>query len=748
MGSSGRSRGLAWRILAGALIAVMGGVVAATPLPQRAVAAGPHAGLLSAAYKVPDPFPSETAPAAQIALHGARQEYLPFQIVVQAGERILHDVYVSIAVDPAAFDLALYTEHYLPTPDPAQPVIAVADRISGVRALPDGLIPLRSTFDVAAGAFVIVWADLFVRASAPPGDHTVPVQLSAAGGWAETLSVNVRVYPVDLPPTPAMRVVIPLEAHWTIPFYASGDPLSLHLAVNALLREHGLIPGTFAQMPVLAPGGWDFSPLDAELDALPPGATIYAPGPFDLRRGAYLLLNAQGRPYTAAAFDDPVFVAQAAAYFQALADYLRAKGRLADALLYPTDETRWVADEPLHNGPAGYQRLAQWTALIRGAGLRVRASEVLPAAPGPESLGWLPAAAVADDLHVHMDVFDAVPRAFVAWMGSAGQSASVYLNQYGDMIALPPALTRGLIWQAYQYGVRDIAGYAALEWVNRRFNLVDPWAQPERLYPHFEYGGGALIWPPRAPGEPPLPSLRLKLLREGIEDARLLERYAARWGSDAAAALADCLTPGPLAQQIIPAERWDGAHTALLIALSTDQPVISAELCITAPAPAQRKTLKLLTRASRANWSFSKASGKFITAEDDAPALRVTYEAPDGTAGYWFGATDWSAWTALEIEVTNTSPYFAAFDVGLVDERGRYVLLQRDGGLLAPETSTTLVLPLTVADGYDPGFDWSEVSYLELHVATTITRTDYRGVEQTYALGPRTLIWQRFALVR
>ncbi len=681
-------------------------------------------------------------PEADLTLHAARQEYAPFQIVLRADQIPLKLRTLSVTYPDAYFELRFYIEQYVPllhTPDPE--IVSLA-RLAGAEAVPDGLRPLQGSFTVWTDQPTVLWADLYVRPEAPPGDHTLTLSIEGMG----ERRVIVRVYPVDLPSQSAVSVIIPEDADWTIPFFGGDDPGGFHRALNDLLLGHGMVPGTFVARPTMTAQGWDFSALDAELDALPAGAFFYTPLPFDDSTGEYLLRDEQGVPYREARFDDAFFVRQAESFFRALAEYLQARGRLEGALVYPDDETRWVGDEPWHGGPAGYLRLAQWTAVARAAGLRVTASGVDPVPPGPAELGWLDPDVVTDDTHVHVDVLDAAPDTFAAWMSRPRKSSSVYLNEYGDLIDLMAAIQRGLIWHVYARGVRMIAGYSALEWVSSEdYDLVDPWQDVRALYPVSGYGGGALVWPG------PLPSIRLKLLREGIEDARLLDLYARRTSPAEARDLAAQLTPGALAYQNPPVDLWDQAHEALLVALSGGAP---ADFSGFRPQPAVFTEESLLTDFDQLGvpdeWEFTGVVAEAVESPwaEGNQALQVAFDSDENEAGLWLGRSDWAGWTALQFEVRNLSPYFTTLDIGLTDGGGHHLLLPDKGLLLGPEVNATITLPLLVPIDQDEPFDWSQIKYLSLQVATSYRARDGFGQWGTYPLGGRTLILDSFRLVK
>ncbi|GAB4571222.1 MAG: hypothetical protein Kow0077_07340 [Anaerolineae bacterium] len=697
--------------------------------------------LTGSTYKVlPGELPPED-PAQPLVLHAARQEYAPFQVVLRASGSDVALGALEMDFPSEYFSLAVFSERYLPLNHPSGGDLFARSRLLDAIALPDGLYPFEGPLNVASAYPTVLWVDVYVQPDTPPGDYTISLHVDGL----PTREVLVRVYPIDLPSSPSMNVIIPLEADETIPAYGGSDPAAFHLAVNALMLDHSIIPGTFLNQPVPLGEGWDFSSLEAELLAVPAGASFYVPLPYDEWTGRYWLLQPDGTPYTRAEFDNPAFVAQAKAYFKALAEYLAGLGRLEGALVYAVDETRWVGDEPIHNGPAGFQRLAQWAAVAHAAGLRVTASEVMPVPPGPVELGWLETASLIDDSHVHLDILDGALQMFDAWRQIPGKSVSVYLNEYGDLIDMSAAAQRGMVWHVYARGSRMIAGYAALEWATESYDFVDPWTEPNALYPVSGYGGGALIWPG------PLPSLRLKLLREGIEDARLLDLYAAQTSLEDAEQFAYRLTPGFLADQTPSADLWDIAHAELLQALAEGR---RADPTAFAPLPLvftlDQPVADFDTVGLPREWETSGVTASAVESpwDEAGVALEITFVENESEAGLYFGDTDWGSWSALQIDVQSKSPYLTSLDVGVVDGQDHYVLLRDGSVLIGPNEQKTLTLPLLVPFDTDEPFDWRSVKYLALQVNTEVVKRDYLRQEHTWPLGSRTLVIDNIRLVK
>ena len=64
-------------------------------------------------------------------------------------------------------------------------------------------------------------------------------------------------------------------------------------------------------------------------------------------------------------------------------------------------------------------------------------------------------------------------------------------------------------------------------WQTRRI-VDDPYKYP---YGGVHHGNGLLVYPPQTPGGTVLPSFRLKILRDGIEDVAIFEAVKRSTGS-------------------------------------------------------------------------------------------------------------------------------------------------------------------------------------------------------------------------
>lgn len=181
----------------------------------------------------------------------ARGEYESFQIVVRAGDEGLTSVDVSFAdlTGPGGARLPrtvfhLFREHYV-TVSASSPDLGGTNRPLGAGRYADALIPfvdpengrppppsrLRSTpFAVAPGTNQPIWVDVLVPEDAAPGEYSGRLTVTAAE-FSTTVPVTVHVWNFSLPRRPALRSFFP---------YGNGDTGTL--AENKELLRHRLSP--------------------------------------------------------------------------------------------------------------------------------------------------------------------------------------------------------------------------------------------------------------------------------------------------------------------------------------------------------------------------------------------------------------------------------------------------------------------------------------------------------------------------
>jgi len=160
-------------------------------------------------------------PKRTAILTAARNEYAPFQIVVRAGTGGLKRVNaVASALAPKrgnaipADHITLYREHYIE-------VRKLSPKSRGAPGwYPDALIPfldpstgkppvrarfVAAPFDIAPNSNQPLWIDVLTPGAATPGEYMGTITISAEGIRPLTVPIVLTVWDFTLPETPSMR---------------------------------------------------------------------------------------------------------------------------------------------------------------------------------------------------------------------------------------------------------------------------------------------------------------------------------------------------------------------------------------------------------------------------------------------------------------------------------------------------------------------------------------------------------------
>jgi hypothetical protein len=537
--------------------------------------------------RLTDPVPASTWvwDGCRVRLYAARNETEPVQLVITAGGQALTGVSVTVSDLTNGADtigqgqIALYREAYRTVPQASDPYgYGLPAGEMGAGLIPDALIPFEDPysaghlvgvpFDVPAGQNQPVWIDLTVPGGTPPGTYAGTIIVTTDQGSLH-VPLKLVVWGFTLPSQPSLSISFTLDPLWTLPpqyGVAEGTPAFYDLIDREYeaLAAHRLGPMNLYRAPAVSEANGqvqlDWTQADPlyqhwlDTRALP---AFYIPDVYDGGAEHYRVRDANGTFYTQApfngtAFSDPVFVDKAKQYYAALRDHLVSQGWWDQTWTYPTDETEWVADEPEHNGPSAYQRLRAWAQLLKqvDAGYRIMASSVYPIPVGPPDRGWPDLKGLVDDWNVVVQDADLDPALWESRQ-ALGETLSFYYNDWGDFLDYKATLHRGLGWVAYKYGAWAFVGWAAAAWIGNAdtMDIVNPWTATT-VAPVFGYGGGAIFWPGKTiegiAGKDvngPLPSIRLKLAREAVDDHDYLSLLAAQTSPDYARALVRGLIP-------------------------------------------------------------------------------------------------------------------------------------------------------------------------------------------------------------
>jgi hypothetical protein len=462
-------------------------------------------------------------PTTEVAIKAARNEYEPFQVVVRAGSAGLSSVNVEVGdlrghhgqVIPRQ-NLTLYREHYVSVTKPCP------KSKEGAGDYPDALIPfvnpldgkpirnarfVAAPFDVAPDANQPVWADVFVPKDATPGTYSGEVKVTAANQKAVTIPVRLTVWDFSLPDKPTTRS--------NFGGVDGGVAKRHHLAENspearALERRYAQAMAAHRLCPPIPQYLLPAVRLDGSIDPAPTHGALkewieafQVTGiPLNLVGGDPL---GQDRPRNVR-------------YLHDMYAYLKANDWEKMAYIY-------VLDEP--NDAKAYEEVRQRGKLIHEAqpGIKVLCTEQ----PTPEQPEW-------GTLVGSVDIW--VPL----WALCEERSAAERLHA-GDELWSYTALCQGKPGADTPYWEMDfpLLDYRIPLWMNWRNGITgllywttvywdvagDVWTNSVTYAPGpktFYNGEGSLFYPGVDAGfAGPVTSIRLKQIREGLEDYEYLK---------------------------------------------------------------------------------------------------------------------------------------------------------------------------------------------------------------------------------
>jgi len=397
---------------------------------------------------------------------------------------------------------------------------------------PDPLIPERDAFHgearrafpvaVPTGRLQAIWVELCVPREAKPGWYEGAVRLRDGERELGRVPVRLEVWPFALPATNTFPVTVGLPTRLGTKVLGRPDDVTTARALGAALLRHRVSPHGLTYDPpwgqcTAAKCQLDWTPYDAEMAPILDGTLV--PGV----RGTFADVRVSARTWLGRDAD-------LTALLRAWREHFEAKG-WADALwLYTLDEPK----------PQDLPELARRARIARAAGVRVFVTSV-PQKPLAGLVdAWAPNVFFFEghDADDFLGVRRAGPGAWSGrpfWYSSCmshgcddlpaegrvrAEMIRTFRGWAGYEIDRPGASVRALGWLGFREGVAGELYYAALEnWT------ADPWNDVRAFAGN---GDGLLLYPglpARLGGEHafPVESIRLKLMRDAIEDRELLE---------------------------------------------------------------------------------------------------------------------------------------------------------------------------------------------------------------------------------
>ncbi|MBM3472594.1 MAG: DUF4091 domain-containing protein [Armatimonadetes bacterium] len=443
-------------------------------------------------------------PPAPVHLTAAHNEFEAVQVVITAGDEPLKEANVTAYVGrgpgggrrlvvgpPVALDIPvrLYLPHYVPCPNAG-------------RDFPDPLPPLTGPFDVAANTSQPVWVELYVPPKVGRRECAVEVFVKPANAPERHVRIDLTLRPFALPADVQPVFTVGLSEGLTT--YQHEVKADAPEAKALMTRYYEFLLEHYA------------SPYYLPVDLKAPEAAKYLNDP---RLTSYII------PWK-----------EDEAYLRDIATYLEQHGWLDKGYMY-------VVDEPINQG--SYDQIKAAAALIHRAHPNLRLTAPFYRAPD-----WNDKLTTFDVLTGSLDIwcpnehyFDTNPRIYEQFRErqQAGETGWWYVccgpgEPYNNFFVSMDGFSHRLIFtQMYRMGVTGLLYWNATYW--NPSSTKDPWtdiATVKDINPLI-YGDGSLLYPGKQVGiDGPVGSIRLKLIRDGIEDYQYLRLLAEKRGEEAA----------------------------------------------------------------------------------------------------------------------------------------------------------------------------------------------------------------------
>ena len=474
-----------------------------------------------------------------VSIAGAGNEHIPFQIVitnpVPAGYRPkAPDGFFIKSSDFTSQDgriiprtqISFFLEHYIM-------IYAKSSSVGATGYWPDALAPIQGPFSMAAQYSVVknrpVWVDISVPASTHPGIYSGKILVTKDGKEIEMLTVELEVYDFSLPDKRSLITYMNVSKGSLASFYhqkaSSPEIDQLTQKYYDFLYSHRMEPWFNDQLlPKISVnnGEVEVEFNDSRYD--------YYLNKLNSRR---VLLNAfpsQLEKQLDTKVFSKEFDRQVKSYLSKVKIYFEKHGWI-DRLVFNSP-----IDEP--NSKKDYEDTRYWADLVHEAapGVPFLATE----SPVTDNPDWGTLQGEVNDFSIHGNALNKrdVQQAIIeeekkggemTWYISCDQ-AYPQPNYFIDAPALDPVMVP---WITYRYQMDGILYWAMNFWSQ----TPDPWLDPVTFISGFLCsdgyvlnGEGSLLYPgdhtKEFTGQPnvdgPVSSIRMELLRDGIEDYEYL----------------------------------------------------------------------------------------------------------------------------------------------------------------------------------------------------------------------------------
>jgi hypothetical protein len=417
----------------------------------------------------------------KVTLEAARNEFESFQLVLLPLTQALRNVRFEVADLKSSEGRIISSDNitvYLQIEQKVRPSPGTSTEWAGW--LPDALLPLDGTFNVEASETRPLLITVYIPLGTPAGEYRSQVRVLPEGLPSEAVEVQVVVRDFDIPTVGRFRT----QGHFSMEDLKSwyGDSYSgeVRRAFYRLLLEHRLTP-TSQYSARLSPEREDITWI------LERGGNVLVIGGFS------------GRP-----LDSSII--------QPAYDWLVEKGHIDKAIIYIGDETDDFK-EVRHKASTIRQHWPKLRIMVGGSKPRAELVDYVdvwdPITFGGEVYNF-DTGSTRTAQNRGEEVF---------WYTCVGPKMP-FANVYNDF---PLTAIRALWWQAWKYGITGYEYWWFNYWkpnigLSQQKKPWPEWKRQDWNSRSFEWanGDGLLVYP--GSNGNPLPSLRLSVIRDAIED--------------------------------------------------------------------------------------------------------------------------------------------------------------------------------------------------------------------------------------
>ena len=519
----------------------------------------------------------ETYGAATVEIKAARNEVESFQVVVAAPRENVSVVKVEISdlVGPAGSKIAktnirLYREEYIRVrmstpraelppglyPDPLVPFVnpitgepikplARTRKRWGEPVTTSGHDMYAVPFDVFKGQNQAIWVDVHVPKDVPAGTYAGRLSVSAKGGISEQISVTVSVWDFALPDGPTHRNHFGSFRNVARSFNVKRGSerfKQIEMRYCRAMAEHRINPPIPDYLLPEVNNNGSLNIVLKRHEALKEFITRFHVTDFEIPRARFARLPSSTlRPdYKTIS---PANKEKAQRYYRDFYKYLKDNGWEKRAYVY-------VLDEPNLRG--NYEQVLVLGRLVHEAVPQLKCLVVEQTYPQDPSWPDIdPAVDIWCPLWSFIDresISDKIAHGDEVWSYTAlVQRAPRYHPQYEKVKNLEPP---------YWHIDRPLTVYRVPTWINYQYNItgllywstvttvLEPWSNPAFAHPGHYNGGGFLFYPGVPCGiDGPVASMRVKNLRDGMEDYEYLTILEKLAGQKAVKEIVDIIAP-------------------------------------------------------------------------------------------------------------------------------------------------------------------------------------------------------------